>query len=91
MFIKDLIKKILFRIRADYTTESLVSMGLKVGKNFQRNEGVIIDPSHCWLIEIGDNVIMAPRVHILAHDLQSSGLCKNWQSNNWGQCIYWSK
>ena len=68
MFIKKLIKKFLFRIRADYTTESLVSMGLKVGKNFQRNEGVIIDPSHCWLIVIGDNVIMAPRVHILAHD-----------------------
>lgn len=30
--------------------------------------GVILDDSHCWLITIGDNVTMAPRVHILAHD-----------------------
>jgi maltose O-acetyltransferase len=30
--------------------------------------GVIIDPSHCWHISIGDNVILAPNVHILAHD-----------------------
>lgn len=30
--------------------------------------GVIIDPGHCWLIEIGDNVTLAPYVHILAHD-----------------------
>lgn len=28
----------------------------------------IIDPSHCWHIKIGDNVTLAPRVHILAHD-----------------------
>ena len=28
----------------------------------------IIDPSHCWLISIGSNVTLAPRVHILAHD-----------------------
>lgn len=30
--------------------------------------GVIIDPSYCYHITIGDNVILAPRVHILAHD-----------------------
>ena len=30
--------------------------------------GVIIDSSHYWHIEIGDNVTLAPRVHILAHD-----------------------
>lgn len=29
---------------------------------------MIIDPSHCYHITIGDNVILAPRVHILAHD-----------------------
>ncbi len=43
-------------------------MGLKVGKNFNRLNGVIIDPAHCWLITIGDNVGLGPRVHILAHD-----------------------
>ena len=41
---------------------------MKVGQNFGRLHGVILDPSHCWLIEIGDNVTMAPRVHVLCHD-----------------------
>ena len=63
-----LIKELLYRIRGEYTTEKLVSMGMKLGKNFVRLNGVILDPSHCWLIEIGDNVTMAPRVHILCHD-----------------------
>lgn len=61
-------KEILYRIRGEYTTEKLIKMGMKVGKNFGRLNGVILDPSHCWLIEIGDNVTMAPRVHILCHD-----------------------
>lgn len=62
------IKELLYRIRGEYTTEKLISMGMTVGKNFGRLHGVILDPSHCWLITIGDDVTMAPRVHILAHD-----------------------
>ena len=62
------IKEIIYRLRGEYTTEKLISMGMKVGKNFGRLNGVILDPSHCWLIEIGDNVTLAPRVHILCHD-----------------------
>ncbi len=62
------IKELLYRIRGEYTTEKLISMGMRVGKNFKRLHGVILDPGHCWLIEIGDNVTMAPRVHILCHD-----------------------
>lgn len=61
-------KEMLYRLRGEYTTEKLISMGMKVGKNFGRLNGVILDPSHCWLIEIGDNVTLAPRVHILCHD-----------------------
>ncbi len=66
--IKKILRTILYRIRGEYTTEKLIKMGMKVGDNFKRLHGVILDPSHCWLIEIGDNVTMAPRVHILAHD-----------------------
>ena len=62
------IKELLYRIRGEYTTEKLIRMGMTVGKNFGRLNGVILDPSHCWLITIGDNVTMAPRVHILCHD-----------------------
>lgn len=62
------LKRIVFRLRADYTTEDLIKMGLTVGKNFRRMHGTILDPSHVWHIKIGDNVTLAPRVHILAHD-----------------------
>jgi len=41
---------------------------MSVGKNFHRMNEVWIDPGHCWLISIGDNVTLAPRVTILAHD-----------------------
>jgi len=48
--------------------EQLIEKGLIVGKNFNMLHGVIIDYSHSWLIEIGDDVTLAPNVHILAHD-----------------------
>lgn len=68
MSIKGILKELLYRIRGEYTTEKLMKLGLKVGKNFKRLHGVILDPAHCFLITIGDDVTMAPNVHILAHD-----------------------
>lgn len=64
----NLLKELIYRLRGDHTTEKLISMGMVVGKNFKRLHGTILDPSHCWLIEIGDDVTLAPRVHILCHD-----------------------
>lgn len=43
-------------------------MGVKIGNNCKIMNEVMIDYSHYWLITIGDNVSIAPRVHILAHD-----------------------
>lgn len=63
-----ILKEFVYRLRGEFTTEKLISMGMQVGKNFNRLNGVILDPGHCWLIEIGDNVTIAPRVHILCHD-----------------------
>lgn len=48
--------------------EIAISNGLKIGKDCSVMGECIIDPGHCWLIEIGDRVMLAPRVHILAHD-----------------------
>lgn len=62
------LKRLVYRLRSDLTTEDLIARGMTVGKNFNRMHGVILDDSHCWLITVGDNVTMAPRVHILAHD-----------------------
>lgn len=45
-----------------------IRRGLKVGRNFKMLEEVKLDHSHIWHIEIGDDVTLAPRVHILAHD-----------------------
>ena len=45
-----------------------IKRGLKVGKNFSMLEEVILDFSHTFHIEIGDDVTLAPRVHVLAHD-----------------------
>lgn len=52
----------------DETIERLKKTGLKIGKKFNMQQDCIIDGSHCWLISIGDNVTLAPRVFILAHD-----------------------
>lgn len=66
--------KIKSKIRGTIDLERLCKEGLIIGENFHAQEGVIIDPGHCWLIEIGDNVTLAPRVHILAHDASSKNI-----------------
>ena len=64
-----LLRKILAILRGEpQNFNKLLKRGLKIGKNFKRMGGVLIDPSHCYHITIGDNVILAPRVHVLAHD-----------------------
>lgn len=65
---KRFLRRIVDRIHGEQSIEKLVKRGLVVGKDFKRMGGVIIDPSHCWHIKIGNNVTLAPRVHILAHD-----------------------
>ena len=64
----NVLKELLYRLRGDYTTEKLINMGMKVGYNFSRLKGTILDPSHCWLIEIGDDVTFGPQTYVLAHD-----------------------
>ena len=62
------IKILLKKIRGEQSLEKLKKHGLKVGTNVSIMGQCIIDSSHCWHIEIGNNVTIAPRVHILAHD-----------------------
>lgn len=61
-------RNLVLRLRGEVSTDVLIKKGLTVGKNFSRQAGVILDPPHCWLITIGDNVTIASRVYILAHD-----------------------
>ena len=52
----------------DIPTSYFTKRGMKIGKNFNRQSGCRLDPSHCWLITIGDDVTLANKVQILAHD-----------------------
>jgi len=65
--IKNIIKKAL-GISSAITYKDCIAKGMKVGKNVQQLHEITIDYSHCWLIEIGNNVVFAPQVYLLAHD-----------------------
>lgn len=66
--LKHFLKSIRGSLMDEPKLKKLKKNGFKVGENFSMQEKCIIDKSHCWLITIGDNVTLAPRVHILAHD-----------------------
>ena len=66
--LKRLIRKLLSRLRGEADIKELKKQGLKIGRNCKILQGVILDPSHVWHINIGDGVTIAPGVHILAHD-----------------------
>ena len=64
----ELLRKVFLRYLRPDPLSLLIKDGLSVGKNFSMLEGVTIDHSHCWHIRIGDDVTLAPNVHVLAHD-----------------------
>lgn len=51
-----------------------IKAGLVVGKDFQMERGVTIDPSFPWLVTIGDDVTLAPECMLLCHDGSSKKL-----------------
>ena len=69
-----LIKNIVSLLNREMPIEILKKRGMKVGKNFSKQQGCFIDPSHCFLIEIGNNVTFSIRVTLLAHDASSKDL-----------------
>ena len=68
-----LLRNLICLLNREFPIEWLIKRGLKVGKKFTKQQGCFIDPSHCFLIEIGDNVTFSIRVTLLAHDAS----CKN--------------
>lgn len=62
------LKDIMRRITGEVPTKTLIKRGLKVGSDFNRQQGCFIDPTHCFLIEIGNNVTFSIRVTVMAHD-----------------------
>lgn len=68
-----ILKDILSILNREMPIKWLEKRGLKVGKNFTKLQGCFLDPSHCFLIEIGDNVTFSNRVSLFTHDAS----CKN--------------
>lgn len=68
LYIKKRIRNFLGIETIDAYLVKLKKRGLRVGNNFNMQKNVILDDTHCWLICIGDNVTLAPGVHILCHD-----------------------
>ena len=48
--------------------ENLKRKGLELGKNVEIIDTFFFDPSHCFLISIGDNCTICPNVRLIAHD-----------------------
>ena len=62
------LRKILMLLNREVPTEALIKRGMKVGTDFNRQQGCFLDPSHCFLITIGNDVTMSIRVTVMAHD-----------------------
>ena len=54
--------------KKDSYIKKLIEKGLILGKNVSIIETFFFDPSHCFLISIGDNCIICPNVRLIAHD-----------------------
>ena len=54
--------------RARNYLQRLISRGMTVGRNVSFQDGVFLDPDHCFLITIGDDCVFAPNVRVIAHD-----------------------
>lgn len=48
--------------------EKLVKKGLRLGRSIEIIDTFFFDPSHCFLISIGDECIICPNVKLIAHD-----------------------
>ena len=48
--------------------EALKRKGLRLGQNVEIIDTFFFDPSHCFLISIGNNCTICPNVRLIAHD-----------------------
>lgn len=62
------LRKAIMLLNREIPTETLIKRGMRVGKDFNRQQGCFLDPTHCFLITIGDDVTMSIRVTVMAHD-----------------------
>lgn len=61
-------------INQEVWIDDCIKRGMKIGRNCSIQPGVVFDYSHCWLINIGNNVTIAPQAYLLAHDASTKKL-----------------
>jgi len=65
--ITDLVHSFRNKKREQYL-EGLKKKGFKLGENVSIVDNFFFDPSHCYLISIGNNCTICPNVRLIAHD-----------------------
>jgi len=61
-------RRIVHLLKGPPPLEIAIQRGMKVGVNVSVQSDVVFDMSLAWLIEIGDDVTIAPGAYLLAHD-----------------------
>lgn len=56
------------RLKRKKYINNLIKKGLSIGKNVEIISDFFFDPSHCFLITIGNNCTICPNVRLIAHD-----------------------
>jgi maltose O-acetyltransferase len=77
MGIYDLARELYHRIesmRSRRYLDKLIRRGLTLGPNVDIVGSFFFDPSHCFLISIGDGSIICPNVRLIAHDASTKKL-----------------
>jgi len=59
---------LLIRKKKQRYIEELKRRGLQIGEHVNFAGDIFLDPSHCYLIDIGDNCTFAPGARLIAHD-----------------------
>jgi maltose O-acetyltransferase len=66
-YVKKIYHLMMAKKRERYIAE-LVKRGLRLGENVDILDDVYLDPTHCYLISIGDNCTIAESAKLIAHD-----------------------
>lgn len=56
------------KIKRQRYINGLIEKGMSIGNNVEIIDTFFFDPSHCFLISIGDNCTICPEVRLIAHD-----------------------
>jgi len=60
-----------YQFKKNRYMQRLQKNGLHIGENVTIVSEFFFDPSHCYLIHIGDNSVICPNVRLIAHDASS--------------------